>query len=213
MVVAAAATAISSSIAQGSADFPLAVQVDRVTLTSDTVQLAESKLRKLSPLAHSEPLHIEREAVVRISIAGQSVVVAPFVGTVQLAPYDRVTRCFVAILNDAVEPAIISRANTGFADDYEPCDSVKSVSILDVNADGFPDIVYRTTMTDARHRHYMVLDAYLVRQNLGVCFSPSVSTRLTVGYLRQWRVDPSASLRQQIRGDLKLKGLKCPSED
>jgi hypothetical protein len=179
---------------------------------TEEMSIIEAELRQQSLLIPEEPIHVEWGESVYVSSGQKKMTVTPFRSTVRSGQNDRLRRCLV-LVSEPGRNRVAERSRTGFSDDYEPCESIRLLSAIDVNSDGVADLVYAVRMTDASGSIYPLLDVYLITSDHDVCFSVAASTRLSSRLLKGNSDATPILTSETINGDATLRGLRCTQEE
>lgn len=185
--------------------------IDRWSPNREEMSIVEAQLREQSLLIPEEPIHVEWGESTYVLSRQRKMTITPFRSVVRSGQNDRLSRCLLLVSQPGGN-RIVERSLTGFSDDYEPCESIRLQSAIDVNSDGIADLVYEVRMTDASGRTYSLLDVYLITRRHDVCFSSVASTRLSSRLLKNSSDALPILSSATLNSDATLRGLGCAPE-
>lgn len=125
-----------------------------------------------------DPPQILISAAMKVQKGEEEIVLIPAIASEMTGAFDHMPKCRLVKVyskGSRTDGRIIERPPTGFSDDFEPCESIGTPFVLDVNGDGTEDLIFPVKHINSARKIYRLMDVYLIDSDLTVCFSPEAS--------------------------------------
>lgn len=146
-------------------------------LPVEVKEAVASALGKQQKPDYSPPEFVANGAV-DVQNSTDKITLVPVISSQDTGALDFMQKCSlirVSRSGDHLEGLIVDKSASGFADDFEPCSSIAAPHVLDINNDGIEDLLFPTINFNAKGASYRLMDAYLVEDDLTICYSPTAS--------------------------------------